>query len=101
MARRARTDLQALLETILRPVYFQPPTNLTMTYPCIRYNRSRINPTFANNKAYIERTRYTIYLIDKNPDSSYVDQIAALPYCSHQRHYVADNLNHDVFEIEW
>ena len=101
MARRPRTELQSRLEEIVPNVYFQPPPNYKMTYPCIRYSRSRILPTFADNKPYIERTRYTLYLIDKNPDSIYLDAIAALPYCTHTRNYVADNLNHDVFEIEW
>ena len=100
---RPRTELQSLLESVIgsRNVYFQPPSSMKLTYPCIVYSRSKIDPRFADNKAYIDNVRYSLILIDKNPDSIYVKPISDLPYCSHTRFYVADNLNHDAFEITW
>jgi hypothetical protein len=38
-------------------------------------------------------------MITRNPDESAFDAIVALPMCVHERFYVADNLNHDVFNI--
>jgi hypothetical protein len=35
----SRLQLQALLEGVTEHVYFQPPTNLEMQYPCIMYVR--------------------------------------------------------------
>lgn len=100
---RARTELQTLLESVLGNdrVYFQPPESMKLKYPCIVYSRNTFRPTFANNDIYINRTRYTIILIDKNPDSKYVNPLEELQYCSHSRNYVADGLNHDVFDIYW
>src|ERR1044071_6348794 len=46
-----RVDLQALLEDLLRTssVYFQPPANVVMVYPCIVYHRDTAVTDFANN----------------------------------------------------
>ena len=96
-----RLDLQTKLENILgsRNVYFQPPPSVKLKYPAIVYSRNRVNSTYANNVAYRNMTLYDVSLIDKNPDSPFIEKILALPYCSHDRSYTADNLNHDVFNI--
>lgn len=103
MKTRTRTELQDLLEEILGSsnVYFQPPENLKLRYPCIVYSRNTFSSVFANNDSYLRRTRYSITLIDKNPDSQFVEPIADIPYCAHTRNYIADNLNHDVFDLYW
>lgn len=82
-----------------RHSYFDPPMELKMKYPAIRYKRTRIDPVYANNIVYMYRTPYELILIDKNPDSEYVAKLLALPYCRHVRHYTANNLHHDVFTI--
>lgn len=79
--------------------YFQPPTNLKMAYDCIRYERARIDPAFADNLPYRLSDRYLLTVIYRNPDSELPKMIAALPMCSHERHYTADNLNHDIFNL--
>jgi hypothetical protein len=94
-----RDPLQAVLETILPNVYFQPPPNVQMEYPAIRYERARADSAFANNGTYRLTKQYQVTMITRNPDQSAFDTIAALPMCSHERFYVADNLNHDVFNI--
>lgn len=103
MKTRTRTELQTLLEEILgRPnVYFQPPENLKLAYPCIVYSRNTYDSVFANNDSYLRRTRYSVTLIDKNPDSQFSEAIADIPYCRHTRNYIADNLNHDVYDLYW
>ncbi len=96
-----RIELQSLLEEILgsRNVYFQPPASLKMQYDCIRYERIRIDTDHADNLPYQLYDRYQIIAIYKNPDSDLPRKIAALPMCYHERHYTADNLNHDVFNL--
>lgn len=96
-----RLELHSTLVEILNSsnVYFQPPETIKMKYPCIVYQRSSGDSAFANNKGYRFTTRYQITLIDKNPDNPILDQIAALPLCTYDRHYNVDNLNHDVFNI--
>lgn len=96
-----RLELQTLLETILgsRNVYYQPPSSIQMKYPAIVYSRSDIKSVMADDTVYITENAYDITVIDKNPDSNVVAQIAKLPRCRYDRHFVSDNLNHDVFTI--
>lgn len=96
-----RLELQGLLEMILgsRSVYYQPPASLNMKYPAIVYSRDDIENIHANNRVYNQTVAYQVTVIDKNPDSEYVKKVSMLPLCSFDRHYVADNLNHDVFTL--
>lgn len=96
-----RLDLHETFCNILgsRNVYFQPPASVQLKYPAIVYKRKDIDVRFAGNVVYMQSTVYEVVLIDKNPDSEYVDQILQLPYCSYDRHFTSDNLNHDVFTI--
>ena len=97
----SRLELQTELETILgsRNVYFQPPETIKMAYPCIIYSRVAGNTQFANNKPYTFAIQYRILVVDKNPDSLIPNKVALLPACTFDRHYVTNNLNHDVFNI--
>lgn len=96
-----RIDLHNILVEILgsRNVYFQPPASVKMQYPAIVYSRKNIVSEFANNGLYMLSPHYELILIDKNPDSEFVEKLLHLPYCHFDRHYEADNLNHDVFTI--
>ena len=96
-----RLKLQRTLEELLgsRNVYFEPPPNFKMRYPCIRYNRSRYDSMHADNRPYRLTSRYELTYIHKDPDDEMVYWIAQLPMCSHDRPYVKDNLFHDVFTI--
>lgn len=82
-----------------RHVYFQPPESLKMNYPAIRYTLSKVKTNKANNRVYQKDRGYSVTLIDKNPDSGYVDKILEIPYCSFNNAYIADNLNHFNFTI--
>lgn len=94
-----RLDLHALLKTICENVYFQPPSNTVMQYPCIRYERTNIRSKSGDNSPYMLDKEYTITVIDANPDSNIPIRIALLPRSSFDRAYKSDNLNHDVFNI--
>ena len=96
-----RIELQAILENLLgsENVNFQPPANLEMEYDCIRYSRIKIKPNFANNLPYLLHDCYQVISITKNPDSDLPHKIASLPMCSHDSHYTAENLHHDVFTL--
>ena len=97
----SRLELQTLLEETLgsRNVYFQPPESITMKYPAIVYSRNSIRNRNANNGVYNQDISYSVTVIDKNPDSEIVTKVSQLPMCRFDRHYKADNLNHDVFTL--
>lgn len=88
-----------ILEEARRHVYYQPPENFKMVYPCIVYERSGYDTKFANDKPYSNVKQYTITVIDKNVDSMISDKIMELPLCSFDRHFNSEGLHHDVFRI--
>ena len=96
-----RLQLQALLEVVLGSdaVYYQPPPTVKMVYPCIVYSRSNGRTQFADNHPYVIATRYQVTVIAKDPDSPIVAKVGTLQKCIYDRHFTANNLNHDVFSM--
>lgn len=97
-----RTDLHREFCELLKSqhAYFQPPANIQMSYPAIRYKLSDIDKFAADDKAYRLVNRYEVTYIDTNPDSDMPKKILEhFPMCSFDRWYAADNLNHWVFTL--
>lgn len=94
-----RLELQSLLETVVPHVYFQPPSNIQIQFPCIIYSRDGTSADRANNGLYRHAKRYQITVVDRNPDTELADKIEALQYASFERFFAADDLNHYVFSI--
>lgn len=96
-----RLEFQTVLEGLQTgvSVYFQPPANVTMSYPAIVYNRNYRAADFADNFPYAVKVRYQVTVINKDPDNSIVDKVGLLPGSAYVRHFTADNLNHDVYYV--
>lgn len=94
-----RLKLHQLLETLSDNVYFQPPPNISLSYPCIIYNRDTADIKFADDIPYSYMQRYTVLVIDKDPDGVLRSEVASLPRVVYDRFFTADNLNHDVFSL--
>ena len=96
-----RVELQRMLESLLgsRNVYFQPPTGTQLRYPCIVYNLDTANDVHANDHIYRRLYRYSLTYITKNPEDPMRDIIDDLQYCSFNRFFTSDNLNHFVYSI--
>lgn len=96
-----RLELHEMLCGILgtRNVYFQPPESIKMNYPAIVYSLDNVENKYANDGVYLSARRYSVIVIDKDPDSIIVDKIALLSKCRFDRFYTKDNLNHYVFEL--
>lgn len=92
-----RLDLHAIFLDITPKVYFQPPADVQMEYPCIVYQRDFADTKFAGNRPYSYTQRYQVTLIDPNPDTDILAKIAALPLCLFDRNFATSGLNHDVF----
>lgn len=97
----SREDLQTLLEDLIESdqVYFQAPGKQKMKYPAIVYEHSANSNRFADDKKYIRKRRYTVTVIDRDPDSEIADKVSDLPYCEMIRHFTSDNLNHYVYNL--
>jgi|SRR3954470_23351396 hypothetical protein len=94
-----RLQLHQLLETFVDHVYFQPPSTVHLDYPCIIYKRDLADTKFADDAPYTRTLRYMITIIDPNPDSDIPAKVASVPMSLFNRFYVADNLNHDVYNV--
>lgn len=96
-----RLELDSLLRALIgnNNVYFQPPANIRMQYPCIVYERDYASTSFAGNNPYRRTKRYQVTVIDRDPDSVIPDEIGELPLSSFTRHFTEDNLHHDVFNL--
>ena len=70
-----------------------------MQYPAIVYSRDDVENEHANNGVYMQSTAYNVIVIDADPDSEVVSKVSKLPLCTFDRHYSADNLNHDSFTL--
>lgn len=96
-----RLQLHTLLVELIAPhkVYFQPPSSVKLTYPCIIYSLDTIVTKYADSIKYKNKKAYTVTVIDQNPDSDIPLELLSLEYCSFDRFFVADNLNHFAFKL--
>lgn len=96
-----RLELQARLEEICPNVYYQPPKNVAMQYPCIVYKLKGIDDTYASNDRYLTVNEYEAVVIDRDPDSQIPRAIlTAFRYSRFSSHYTADNLHHFALTIK-
>ena len=85
---------------ILPNVYYQPPSNIKMEYPCIVYNKTGRNRHFGNDVIYLSQQGYQITVIDRDPDSDIADKIESqLQHCAINQHYTIDNLYHIILSL--
>lgn len=102
MAKQRRYELHARLVDLLgsNQVYFRDPGKVSMKYPAIVYNTGDIQLKYADDIVYKNTTRYDVAIIDKDPDSDLPDKmIESFEYCRFSRYFVADNLNHYLFNL--
>lgn len=95
----SREDLHELLCDCLGGIlgYFQPPATVKMRYPCFVYSLDDIDTKYADDMVYHHKKKYKITVIDNDPDSVIHENLLSLPYCSFDRPYTANNLNHWVY----
>ena len=98
-----RLELHSVLQELLGSsnIYYQPPESIKMQYDAIRYSKKTIDSKYANDRKYSMIDCYEVIVISRLPDNPVIKKLLSLPYCSYDRHYVADNLHHDVLTIYW
>lgn len=96
-----RLDLHSVLQEMFESenVYYQPPENVKMQYPAIRYSKKKIDTIHANDSKYLMRECYELTVISRTPDHPVIKKLLEIPYCSYDRPYISDNLYHDVLTI--
>lgn len=97
-----RLELHEYLMEILgnKNVYFQPPVSVQLLYPCVIYSVGNGDIKRADNSVYTYTNSYEIMFIYKKPNMDILEQmLRSFSMCSVSRVYVADNLNHYVFNV--
>jgi len=97
----SRLLLQGLLEDMIgnQNVYYNPPSNIQMEWPAIKFEPSKIDTLRANNALYKRTICYSVTVVGKLPNDSIVEKLLSLPMCSFDRHYTSDGLIHDVLRL--
>ena len=80
-------------------VYFQPPEEVRMNYPAIRYQLQGNRVKRANGRFYLNDQSYAVTVIDEDADSEIPSEVEKIPYSRFDRFYISENLNHWVFTI--
>ena len=113
MERRSDLLIQELKDLLgTDEVYFQPSAGVDqsddeqiiftgMNFPCFVLKRTTAYQPKANDRTYLFRPGYELtYINQDEPDPEILEQIGRkFGNCVYQRHFVADNLHHDVFVI--
>lgn len=96
-----REELDACLCALLdsENVYFQPPENLRIHYPCIIYQLDDFYEPKADNNDYHRTRRYKLLYITHDPDDVNIEKISDLPFCKMNKPYTAENLHHYPYNI--
>lgn len=96
-----RPELQKILESIegVTKVYFDPPVNTRIEYPCIKFSLNRRTAIYADDRKYIKGENYIIIFItrDVTKASLVLEQIEDIPCTNWDRTYIADGLHHYVY----
>lgn len=103
-----RLELQSKLEDILgsKNVYYQPPENLKMKYPCFVYEEHVNTPFRADNIDYLSPEEWDVTLIRTFQDREKINLIRdtirrKFVYCRWATHFISDGLIHDVYHITY
>lgn len=97
-----RLDLHASLVELTentKNVFFQPPSNIVLPYPCIVYGRNRRSTYHADDNKYFGRQGYQVTVIETDPDSQLPEKVLALPYSRWENEFINDNLHHTVITV--
>lgn len=82
--------------------YYEPPSTIRLEYPCFIYNKEKGKILHADNIRYLYKERYSLTIIDTNPDSELPGKLFSsnISYLEEDRSpYVADGLYHFSYTL--
>lgn len=99
-----RIELQNKLVEVLgsNRVYYRPPENIKLSYPCIVYNLRSGDAIYANNQTYKFTRSYDVQLIHKTADTDLIERLMfSFPHIRFENSFTFDNLIHENFVINY
>lgn len=84
-----------------RNVYYQPPANIRMKYPCIVYSSHPVYKFRADNVRYLAWYQYKVQIIAHDPEFPLFDTFPDnFTYCAESApRFAQDNLNHANYTL--
>ena len=102
MGTRLELHLKLLsIPEINNHAYYQPPEGFKMQYPCIVYELDREHTINADNLMYNRKKRYTLTVMDRDPESVVADKLGELLQIKMDRHFKSENLHHFVYNLTY
>lgn len=96
---KSRALLSEKLHELCPNVYYQPPANTSLKYPCILYEFNGVDKFKADNLGYVLHGKYSMQYITRDPDDEVKVLLTQLPMCSMNTTFEKDNLYHYSYTI--
>lgn len=100
---KRRKELSNIFKNILKPYkghcYFQPPPNIKMEYPAVKYEVYQFRNRHADGNPYLQNVAFKVTVIEQDSTIPIATAVSKLSLCEHDRAYNADGLSHNVFII--
>lgn len=97
--KRIELHNKLLSSTTILNVYFQPPENIKIVYPCIIYERQLFKPRYADDTMYSNNVCYKVILVDSKPNNENLNNLLIIKNSKYVNHYYKNSLHYDVFSI--
>lgn len=96
----SRLELHNELLQFVPNVYFQPPSDHRMTFPCIVYGKASRLDVYAADDIYKIDREYQLQVIERDPDSDLVDRVINhFRYALIGPNFVKDNIYHTSIKL--
>lgn len=104
---RPRSQFKAHIESVKAltepptsfTVYGVEPTNTSMVFPAVRFEKSDEEVVYADNLPYDITDAYLVTVIEDDPNTPVAKLVRQLPWCAFDRYYVAEQLHHTTYKI--
>lgn len=100
-----RLQFHTKLKELCPTVYYQPPPDVRLTYPCIVYSDGSPMTRRGDNKLYLQQRGYDVVYITRTPmgesynSDDWFKFYNKFEYCNFGTHYISDNLHHYTYKI--
>lgn len=92
-------EFESKLKVECPNVYFQPPPNIKLKYPCIVYKQAGDSKQYADNIGYIYKRQWMVTCMNQSPFDKASERLALWPMCEFNRAYASNGINHTVYYI--
>ena len=78
-------------------LYYQPPEDVKLQYPCVIYKLASFTSRYADNLPYHQYVHFDVTYITRSPKSTVPVELVKTPNFNFDRYYVVDNLHHYAY----